>query len=66
MQADYNTTERVALLTFGLALGTAYTTSQVADLTGMTWGGAYRMLCRVSGILPIYQDETGCWRILGE
>lgn len=57
------TTERVALLTWGLMLGTTYTTAQAADLTGLSCDGAYRMLRRVSRVLPIH-CENGRWRAL--
>ncbi len=59
------TTERVALLTWGLMLGATYTTSQAANLTGLTRDSAYRMLRRLSCVLPIYCDG-GQWRVLNK
>lgn len=61
---DFATTERIGLVTWSLMLGTAFTTAQVADLTGLTWGGAYRMLYRLSRVLPIYRDDDGRWTVL--
>ncbi len=61
---DFATTERVALVAWSLVLGTALTTREIADLTGLTWGGAYRMLYRISRALPLYQDDDGRWALL--
>lgn len=60
---DLMTTERIALVSWALLLGKAYTTREVAELTGLTWGGAYRMLCRMSRVLPLYQHDDGRWGI---
>lgn len=54
-------TERVATTAWAFAQGESYTTAQVATLTGLTWFGAYKLLCKMSRVLPIYCDH-GVWK----
>ena len=40
------------------------TTAAIAQRTGLTYSGAWQMLCRISRIVPIYHDSaTKTWRI---
>lgn len=55
--------ERAALITFQIVNGQELTTMQVATRCGVTWGGAYRMMERISRVVPVYQ-EGGVWRKL--
>ena len=57
---DWVTTDSVAWAVWHLAHGEAMTTRLVAESTGLSREGAYKMLCRVSFRLPITQYE-GEW-----
>lgn len=63
VKMDTLPTERIALVAWRLAQGNAYTAREVADMTGLTWFGAHRLLCKVSRTLPIYSDG-GKWQRL--
>lgn len=54
--------ERVALVTWYLALGMGLTTKEVAQITKISRQGAWLMLCDMSRVIPIYQDEKHIWR----
>jgi predicted ArsR family transcriptional regulator len=62
---DYITTERVALLVFTLTRGGTVTTREIAERLEITENGAWRMLSRVSRVLPVVQDK-GQWFLLQE
>lgn len=55
-------TERTAVIVALLAHGHGLTTREAAVLTGLTRHGAYVMLCRISRVFPIFQDDGGQWR----
>ena len=57
-------TERAAVITLAIAGGHGLTTRQTAEITGLTMQGAYVLLCRISRVVPIYQDGEGKWRLL--
>ena len=59
----YITTERVAILVFTLARGGKVTTGEIAERLEITQNGAWRMLDRMSRVLPIAQ-ERGRWFLL--
>lgn len=57
-------TERTAVTVLALeGAGTAgLTVRQVAAMTGVTRFGAWRMLCRMSRVIPLYHDDdAGVW-----
>lgn len=59
-------TERIALITARLLSGRAMTVRQVAEEMECSHSGAYRMLQRISCVLPVVVDDTesgGVWRI---
>lgn len=56
--------ERVAVVVWALAQGQRLTTRQVARLTGMSMRSAYALLCRISRVLPICQDDNWAWSLL--
>ncbi len=56
------TTERVALVVFYLMLGVALTTKEAARLAHISRQNAHAMLCRISRVVPIYQDDDCIWR----
>lgn len=58
---ELTVTERAAFVGWRLMAGDVWTTQEVATLLGMSWQGAYQLLCGASRILPIYQDEQRRW-----
>lgn len=56
--------ERVALVVWYMAHGMALAPSEVVKITGLSSSGAWRMMCAVSRVIPIYQDDAGIWRVL--
>ena len=59
---DVSAQGKAAWVTWQLASGKLLTTVAVADKFGMTWTGAYSLLCNISGHIPIVQDERRRWR----
>lgn len=57
--------ERYALIAWYMAAGAALSTRDVARLTGLKMRGAFGLMCCISRVLPIYQDERRIWRITG-
>ena len=57
---DVTPTERVAIVVRDLAHGQQLTPRQVADMTACNLGTAYRVLERISRVLPVYEDG-GRW-----
>lgn len=56
--------QRAAWVAWMLASGVEVTTTWTAQQLGCSWDTAYRILCLLSAVLPIYQDERGgAWRI---
>ena len=62
--SDQTPEERAALVTWYLSHGDAFRTSEVCRMTGLTRQGAYRLLCKLSRVIPVYQDESGVWQVL--
>ena len=56
-------TERAALIAWHLAHGEAMRTSDVVMMTGLERQGAWKLMCRLSRVLPIYQDDCGFWQV---
>lgn len=50
--------ERVALVVWWLARGDKLTTQQVAAITGLSVGHAWRMMAGLSRVVPIYQSGS--------
>jgi hypothetical protein len=55
--------ERAALLVWHLAHGEAVTVHYAAQVTGLGYHGAYRLLKGISRVVPIYDDE-GIWQVV--
>lgn len=53
--------ERAALVAWLLARGKRLRTRQIALLIGLNPRNTYRLLCRISRVIEIYQDEAGYW-----
>jgi hypothetical protein len=62
-EIDYTSQIRAGLVTYWLCHGEALTTTQVAELTGLTYNGAWKMMCVLSGRLPFYQTDDGEWQV---
>ena len=56
-------TERAALVTWHLVHGESMQTKDVAELTGLSINGAYRLMIRLSRVIPIYQDQDDRWQV---
>ena len=56
-------TERVGLVVWHLAHGEAMQTRDVAEMTGLTWDGAQKLMIRLSRMVPVYQDQQGFWQV---
>lgn len=59
-------TQRAALVGFRIAEGEEFTTSQIAEMCGLTVEGAKKMMEKASAVVPIYDDEDGVWRRVRE
>lgn len=55
--------ERVALVVWHLAHGEGLTTFSVSQMTHLTPRRAYDLMCRISRVLPIYQDDERVWQV---
>ncbi len=60
--AEMTAQQRAARITWWLAHGESITTADVARLSGLSWDGAYKMMCNLSGAIPIYCDK-GTWQV---
>jgi hypothetical protein len=59
------TIERVAKLTWALAHGEGIRVKDVAAMTGLSRQHAYHLLCKISRVIPIYDDpKTHVWQVL--
>ena len=57
-------TQRAALVGYYIGIGGSFTTKEIAEIAGTTHIGAYKLMDKVSGTLPIYRDDDGVWRRL--
>lgn len=57
--------ERVAIVTYELARGKELEPVQIADMTECDLSTAYRVLERISRVIPLCEDE-GRWSLLRE
>lgn len=55
--------ERAARVTWAIAQGETMSTQQVATLAGMSERGARWLMARLSRVLPVFQDDSGLWRV---
>lgn len=63
MQDDYTATERAALIATYLMQGEAMTTAEVADKTGLSHSGAWRLMARMGRVVAVCQDDGGRWQL---
>lgn len=59
------TTERIAITVYALCQGGTVTTHYVADSVGITPSGAWRMLSKLSRVLPM-TEEGGRWWLIDQ
>lgn len=57
------TTERAGVVVWLLSRGYKFTTLEVAKIVGLTPGGAWRLMERLSRRVPIYQEHAR-WRMV--
>lgn len=62
----YGSRMRAAVLAWYLARGRALTNDEAAALVECSCDTAYRTLCQLSGVLPIYKPHSGRWQVLTE
>ena len=55
---DLLPTERIGLVAWALAIGETLTTQQIAERTGLTYGGAWALMQKLSRVLPIGFNDT--------
>jgi hypothetical protein len=63
MEERLTLTRAVTLLSWHFLHGEMITTAQAARMTGYTHGGAYRLLCEMSGAMPLVQDCQWRWQL---
>lgn len=62
---EWTPSERVGIVVWHLAHGEGLTTREIAELTGLTESGAWRLISRLCRRLPIYLDEQDHrWQVL--
>ena len=60
---ELTTTERVGRVAYWLITGDGMRTADAAELAQVTRQRAWQMLCALSRVIPIYQDEAGFWQM---
>ena len=55
--------ERAALIVWYMAHGLALSNREIMQITGLSRSRARDMMCRISRVLPLYQDESHIWRL---
>jgi hypothetical protein len=64
MTEELTMCEAAGKLVWHLAHGDALSNDDAGVMVGLSEHGAYKMLCRLSRVVPIYQDELGFWQVL--
>jgi len=57
------TTEAAALLVWHLSHGDVLTAQEAAQMLGLSRQGAWSLLCRISRVVPIYEND-GYWQVI--
>jgi DNA-binding IclR family transcriptional regulator len=60
---EYLTPQERAVLALWLLIQVPMSTREIAERCGMEMAGAWKMLNRISRVVPLYRD-AGKWRIL--
>lgn len=56
-------TERIGLIVYLFSIGRRMTIREIASLSGLTFNGAWRMVTKLSRVIPLL-EEGGLWAIL--
>lgn len=56
-------TRAVTLLSWHFLHSEALTTREAARMTGYSHSGAYKLLCEMSGAMPLVQDRQWRWQL---
>lgn len=62
---DLTGQERAALVAWDLARGARLNTTEIAKRLGLSLRGVRWLMCRVSRVIPVYQDVDGDWVACG-
>jgi len=57
-----STTIRTAVVVVLLMVGRRLKTAEVAEMTGMSREGAYRLMCKISSVMTLTLDDDG-WQV---
>lgn len=63
VEEEFIPTERIAITVFILCQGGTVTPSYVAEITGIHPNGAWRMLSKLSRVIPL-TEENGRWWLI--
>lgn len=61
--SEYTAQQRAAIVAWRLACGEVLRVEDVARIAGVQARAAYRLLCLISHVLPVYDDD-GNWQRL--
>lgn len=61
-EREYVASQKGGLVIYWLCQGESLTTQNIADLTGLSWEGARKLACKLSGAVPIVQVD-GTWQM---
>ncbi len=64
--AELTPSQRSALAIFYILSGCPFTTAEIARRIGLPRASTYRLLCRLSLVFGLYQDDKRHWRLLDE
>ena len=59
---DLTIRQRTAIVVYAILTGQELSTVEFAEKISVTRQGAWAILCQISGVLPIVQDDDGIWR----
>lgn len=60
-EREYSTTQRIGVVCSLLWTGGTITPFDVAEKIGITYNGAWKMLGRLSGCLPVVEENGEWW-----
>lgn len=62
-QRELLKTEGIGMVAYHLCQGGTVTPRSVAAMVGIRPNGGYKMLCRISRVLPVVNDESGWYLV---
>jgi len=59
-------TERIGIITYTLTVnaGRVYTVRELSLIVGLSWPATYEMLCKLSRVLPLVQNDDSNWMMI--